>query len=225
LEFKRGFEIVHRRILALKRLKIQDVIQNFTAGQGYVPIHTYRDELRLQSSQRQILYNFSWQGGPSDAHSMSRRPLRRDVSLPSLVLGAVMSSQVKYVNPKGCAPAQGLYSHIGTADGKLLFVAGQLSVGADGNVVGKNDFKAQFEQIFRNLGDVLRGMGGDFNNVVKFTTYFVHSQDIDLFMKLRAEYFPKWFKGAELPPNTLLVVDRLVKEDFLLEVEAIVHVA
>jgi enamine deaminase RidA (YjgF/YER057c/UK114 family) len=44
-------------------------------------------------------------------------------------------------------------------------------------------------------------------------------------MKLRAEYFPKWFKGAELPPNTLLVVDRLVKEDFLLEVEAIVHVA
>ncbi|AKQ55707.1 RidA family protein [Bordetella hinzii] len=136
-----------------------------------------------------------------------------------------MSSQVQYINPQEGCPAQGLYSHIGTADGKLLFVAGQLSVGADGGVVGKNDFKAQFEQIFRNLGAVLRGVKGDFNHVVKFTTYLVRSQDIEQFMKLRAELFPSIFKGPDFPPNTLLVVDRLVKEDFLLEVEAVVHVA
>lgn len=135
-----------------------------------------------------------------------------------------MSSQITYSNPEGACPAQGLYSHIGTADGKLLFVAGQLSVAPDGSVAGKHDFEAQFHQIFSNLGDVLKGVDADFNHVVKFTTYLVHSQDIEKFMKLRAELFPKIFKGPLYPPNTLLVVDRLVKEDFLLEVEAIVHV-
>jgi enamine deaminase RidA (YjgF/YER057c/UK114 family) len=135
-----------------------------------------------------------------------------------------MTTQVKYLNPEGSCPAQGLYSHIGTADGKLLFVAGQLSVGRDGGVVGKDDFAVQFKQVFSNLGDVLKGTGADFNNVVKFTTYLVHSQDIERFMKLRAELFPQIFKGPDYPPNTLLIVDRLVKEDFRLEVEAIVNV-
>ncbi len=38
---------------------------------------------------------------------------------------------------------------------------------------------------------------------------------------LRAELFPKIFKGGKVPPNTICVIDRLVKEDFLLEIEAI----
>lgn len=42
-------------------------------------------------------------------------------------------------------------------------------------------------------------------------------------MKLRSEVFPTLFEGELFPPNTLLVVDRLVKEDFLLEVEAIAY--
>ncbi|HEY0296236.1 MAG TPA: RidA family protein [Bordetella sp.] len=136
-----------------------------------------------------------------------------------------MTTAVQYVNPEGACPAQGLYSHVGVpaAGAQLLFVAGQLSVAADGSVAGKHDFDAQFHQIFSNLGVVLKGLGCDFNDVVKFTTYLPHSQDIEHFMRLRAELFPKIFKGPLFPPNTLLVVDRLVKEDFLLEVEAIVQ--
>jgi enamine deaminase RidA (YjgF/YER057c/UK114 family) len=134
-----------------------------------------------------------------------------------------LGQNAEYINPPGAAPAQGLYSHIGRAKGgSLLFVAGQLSVGADGSVVGAGDFAVQFRQIFANLGDVLRGVGCSFGDIVKFTTFLVHSQDIDTFMKLRAELFPTLFAGAVYPPNTLLVVDRLVKEPFLLEVEAIV---
>jgi enamine deaminase RidA (YjgF/YER057c/UK114 family) len=135
-----------------------------------------------------------------------------------------MTDQVEYLNPPGACPAQGLYSHIGKVkEGELLFVAGQLAVAADGSVAGKGDFEKQFHQIFSNLGDVLKGVGGDFNDVVKFTTYLVHSQDIEKFMELRAALFPKIFKGPLYPPNTLLVVNRLVKEDFVLEVEAIVR--
>lgn len=131
-------------------------------------------------------------------------------------------SKLKYLNPEGAAPAQGLYSHATRVEsGPLYFIAGQLSVGAEGNVVGKGDFSAQFKQTFSNLHDVLKGLGASFQDVVKFNTYLVHSQHIELFMKLRAEYFPTIFPGGVYPPNTLLVVDRLVKEEFLLEVEAV----
>ena len=133
-----------------------------------------------------------------------------------------MKNGVEYINPPGACPAQGLYSHVTRVSaGDLLFIAGQLAVASDGSVVGKGDFAAQFGQVFGNLGDVLRGLGGDYSDVIKFTTYVVHSQDIEIFMKLRAELFPKLFPSAVYPPNTLLVVDRLVKEDFVIEVEAI----
>ena len=134
------------------------------------------------------------------------------------------SSAVSYLNPPGACPAQGLYSHIGrVTDGPLLFVAGQLSVAADGGVAGIGDFDAQFHQVFDNLDAVLKGVGCGFDDVIKFTTYLVHSQDIDAFMRLRAARFPTMFATEVYPPNTLLVVDRLVKEAFLIEVEAIVR--
>jgi hypothetical protein len=36
----------------------------------------------------------------------------------------------------------------------------------------------------------------------------------------RQTFFPTIFAGRLYPPNTLLIVDRLVKEEFLIEVEA-----
>jgi enamine deaminase RidA (YjgF/YER057c/UK114 family) len=135
---------------------------------------------------------------------------------------SVPASKVQYLNPEGACPAQGLYSHIGKVDsGPLLFIAGQLAVDARGEVVGRHDFDAQFQQVFDNLGAVLKGAGASFDEVIKFTTYLVHSQDIEKFMKARAALFPQLFAGAAYPPNTLLVVDRLVKEEFLIEVEAV----
>ena len=133
-------------------------------------------------------------------------------------------AQQRYLNPNGACPAQGLYSHVGRADGgAVYFLAGQLSVGSDGSVIGAGDFDAQFRQVFANLGAVLAGLDADFNDVVKFTTYLVGSHTIERFMTLREQLFPTLFTGASFPPNTLLVISRLVKEEFLLEVEAVVQ--
>ena len=132
--------------------------------------------------------------------------------------------EVEYINPDGAGPPQGLYSHIGkVSSGVLLFVAGQVAVDGQGAVVGKHDFDKQFRQVFDNLRAVLTGVNATFNDVIKFTTYLTHSQDIERFMKARASLFPTLFSGKLYPPNTLLVIDRLVKEDFLVEVEAIVR--
>jgi enamine deaminase RidA (YjgF/YER057c/UK114 family) len=133
-----------------------------------------------------------------------------------------VSNGVEYLNPEGAPPAQGLYSHLTRVKaGELLFIAGQLAVGPKGEVVGVHDFEAQFQCVFDNLGAVLKSVGLDYNDVIKFNTFLVHSQDIDKFMPLRAKLFPTLFKTPVYPPNTLLVVDRLVKESFLIEVEAV----
>ena len=132
-------------------------------------------------------------------------------------------SKVQYLNPPGLGPAQGLYSMctLLPAGSDTYHIAGQLAVGKDGNIVGVGDFKAQFHQVFTNLGDLLKVLGEDFNSVVIFRTYLVHSQSIPIFMQERKALFPKLFKTSDYPPNTLLMIDRLVKEEFLIELEAI----
>lgn len=135
-----------------------------------------------------------------------------------------MGKAIEYQNPPGAGPAQGLYTNVTIVPaGPTVHVAGQLSVAKDGAVVGKGDFEAQMRQVLSNMGDVLNGLGLGFNHVIKFTTYLVHAQDIEIFMRVRAELFPQLFGGSQFPPNTLLVVDRLVKEDFLFELEAVVY--
>jgi enamine deaminase RidA (YjgF/YER057c/UK114 family) len=133
-------------------------------------------------------------------------------------------ADVQYVNPAGACPAQGLYAHVARVpSGSLLFLAGQLSVGANGEIVGSGDFERQFQQVFQNLGDVLTGVGATFNHIAKFTTYLTNSDYIEGFMRARAVLFPKIFSTALYPPNTLLIVDRLVKKEFMIEVEAVAH--
>ena len=42
-------------------------------------------------------------------------------------------------------------------------------------------------------------------------------------MAIRAELFPGLFGGEPYPPNTLLIDDRLAKEEFPVEIEAVVY--
>ena len=63
--------------------------------------------------------------------------------------------------------------------------------------------------------------GAGWGSVVQFTTYLVHSQDIPKFMAWRLREFPKKFPDGKYPPNTLLIIDRLVGEQYLVEVQAI----
>jgi enamine deaminase RidA (YjgF/YER057c/UK114 family) len=75
--------------------------------------------------------------------------------------------------------------------------------------------------VFANIGAALVSQGASFASLVEFTTYLVHSQDIAKFMAYRTREFPKLFKGGAYPPNTLLMIDRLVREEFLIEVSAV----
>ena len=137
-----------------------------------------------------------------------------------------MSETVKYNNPTGLAKPLGAYSHVARArTSELVFIAGQVAVNEVGELVGKGDFGAQMRQVFDNLGRALLSEGLGYADVTKFTTFLVHSQDIEGFMTVRKELFPKLYPSGQYPPNTLLVIDRLVGEQFLIEVEAIAAVS
>ena len=134
-------------------------------------------------------------------------------------------SGVAYINPPSAPPPQGMYSHVARmAPGELAFIAGQVAVDAEGNPVGVGDFAQQVGAVFANLGKILADLGTDFEAVVQFTTFMTSADDIPSWMKERAALFPKLFPGGKYPPNTLLVVERLVKPEFRLEVAAIARV-
>ncbi len=134
-------------------------------------------------------------------------------------------SGVTYVNPPSAPPVQGMYSHVARmAPGELAFIAGQVAVDAKGNPVGAGDLALQVEQVFANLGAILKDLGADFECVVQFTTYLTSADSIPTWMSARSALFPKLFPGGKYPPNTLLVIDRLVRPELLLEVEAIARV-
>src|SRR5579859_7174182 len=136
-----------------------------------------------------------------------------------------MSAELNLFRSKQLGPPMGQYSHVTRVKaGEFLFIAGMLSGDAAGNVIGEGDFDAQTRQVFSNIEAALKSAGASWANVVQFTTYLVHSQDIAKFMAFRLREFPKMFPNGKYPPNTLLIVDRLVKESFLVEVQTIAAV-
>jgi enamine deaminase RidA (YjgF/YER057c/UK114 family) len=130
-------------------------------------------------------------------------------------------ADIKILNPESLGKPLGQYSQLTRVKAsEFLFIAGQVGIkpGAD---KAPDDFDAQCGLAFANIGLALSSQGASFANIVEFTTYLVHSQDIPKFMVYRTREFPKLFAGGGYPPNTLLMVDRLVQEQFLIEVSAV----
>ena len=128
-------------------------------------------------------------------------------------------ADIKILNPDSLGKPLGQYSQITRVKAsEFLFIAGQLGVDKEGRIVGDDDFDAQCVQTFANIEAALKDAGAGWGNIVQFTTYLVHSQDIGKFVQYRAREYPRLFPGGGYPTNTLLIVDRLVREEFLIEV-------
>ncbi len=131
-------------------------------------------------------------------------------------------AQVTLSSPPALGRPLGQYSQIARVRAaELLLIAGQVATDTAGNLVGADDFDRQCVQVFANIEAALGSAGAGWANVAQFTTYLVHSQDIAKFMAYRTRAFPGMFAGGAYPPNTLLIVDRLVAEGFLIEVQTV----
>lgn len=125
---------------------------------------------------------------------------------------------VRFVNPTGLAKSP-RYSHVvEVTGGRLVIVSGQIAQDAAGNLVGAGDFAAQSRQVFENLKTALGGVGASYKDVVKLTTYLVDMSQLETYRHVREEYL----RGNPEPPaSTTVGVPGLVREGYLLEVEAI----
>lgn len=110
------------------------------------------------------------------------------------------------------------YTHVVKA-GDTIYIAGQVAVAPDGSVVGEGNPAAQAEQIYQNLQNALASAGASLNDLVKTTTYVVNPDCIEAVRDARARYLDQ-----EPPTSTLLVISRLARPEFLMEIEAIAYV-
>ena len=133
-----------------------------------------------------------------------------------------MPAEIKIYNASELGTPLGAYSHVTRVRAQeYLFIAGMLATDKAGNIIGKGDFGAQATQTFANVRAALESAGASWKNVVQFTTYLVDAKLIEGFMAYRRREFPGMFAGAPYPPNTLLIIDRLVREEFLIEVQTV----
>jgi len=128
-------------------------------------------------------------------------------------------SKIEYPHAEGLLknPA---YSHVAVASGaRTVYIAGQVAMDSQGNLVGAGDLSAQTEQVMRNLGTALAAAGAGFADVVKITTYVV-----DYKPEMRAaigKARTPFFAGREPPASTLVGVSALAAPGWLIEIEAI----
>ena len=113
------------------------------------------------------------------------------------------------------------YSQVATVTGgTIVFVAGQVALDKSGNVVGKDDFRAQVQQVFENLKAAMEAAGGTFDDVVKLNGYFLDLSRLPEFREVRDKYV-----NVKNPPtSTAVQVPSLFRPEFLVEVEAVAAV-
>jgi len=117
------------------------------------------------------------------------------------------------VNTPACAPTPPFFSQA-VKVGNMVFVSGQLSRDAQGNIVGKGDMAAQTRQVLANVRAILQAAGGDLKDVVRVTAYMTDMSLAPQAWAIRAEAFKD-----NPPASTGVQVQRLTHPDFLIELE------
>lgn len=103
--------------------------------------------------------------------------------------------------------------------GNMLFISGQTGMDYEtGEVVGKGDLEAQTRQAYMNVKAILEKAGAGFDDVVKITDYITPEAlpNYKATASVRREFLKKDF-----PASTGVVVNRLVRSEFLIEIDVV----
>lgn len=103
----------------------------------------------------------------------------------------------------------------GTKKGSLVYTSGQVSIDANGKLVGKDDIKAQTLQVLRNVQAVIEEGGGKLADVMKTTVFLADIKDFPLMNEIYAEFF------GGLNPARSTIQAPLASPEYLVEIEAV----
>ena len=124
------------------------------------------------------------------------------------------------INPPELGTPPGYSQIVEVTAGRIIFIAGQTALDRDGDVVGKNDFAAQAEQVFQNLSIALEAVQCTPANLVKLTVFLTDMDNLGPYREARNRFFASVTPPAA-PAVTLVEVSKLYGPDFLIEIEAI----
>ena len=121
------------------------------------------------------------------------------------------------INPVALAPPRG-YSHGIVAEGRLLFVAGQIGWNAQRKVVGDR-FEVQFDQALANVLAVVADAGGTPDTIARLTIFVVDKEEYLAAQRAIGERY-RARMGRHFPAMTLVEVKSLLEPGAKVEIEA-----
>ena len=134
---------------------------------------------------------------------------------------AQILGMANFINPEAVHHPTG-YTHIvEVTAGRPVYISGQVALDPTGALVGLGDIRAQARQVFDNLQAALQAVGAGFEHVVKLTYYLVDATQLPVVREVRDQYV----NTQQPPASTAVEVQRLVRDDLLIEVEAIAVIA
>ena len=122
-----------------------------------------------------------------------------------------------FINPEGMHRPTGYTHVVEVTAGRPVYISGQVALDGAGELVGPGDVAAQARQVFENLQAALGSVGAGFEQVVKLTVYLVDATLMPAVREIRDRYVDT----ARPPASTAVEVRRLVRDDLLVEVEAV----
>jgi enamine deaminase RidA (YjgF/YER057c/UK114 family) len=122
----------------------------------------------------------------------------------------------EYLEPTGLGPPTDPFTHVITF-GDIVFVAGQISLDEDNELVGVGDPAAQAEQCWHNIGCAVRAAGCEVTDIVKMTIFLKDIRQASAETTVRKRLFPP----DRLPVCTQVQVANLGFPELLMEIDVI----
>jgi len=153
--------------------------------------------------------------------SMSLRGFVPILGLVALSTPLAAQAAPTFINPPGMSTPSGYTHAVVVPPGtRLVVISGQVALDSTGRIVGAGNMTAQATQVFENLKAALAGVGATFKDVVKLNSYVTNMGQSQALRDVRDKYV----NAAAPPASTLIEVRRLFRDEFLVEVEAMVAV-
>jgi enamine deaminase RidA (YjgF/YER057c/UK114 family) len=121
-----------------------------------------------------------------------------------------------FINPDSLGPPSG-YSHGVVAEGKLLFIAGQIAWNENQKIVSA-DFVAQFDRALANVVTVLSAAGGKPEHIVRLVIYVTDKIEYRERTREVGERYRKHL-GRHFPAMVLVQVAGLLDDAAKVEIE------
>lgn len=128
-----------------------------------------------------------------------------------------IEEHVKFMNPASMPAGPGYSSVVEVTNVTTIYISGQIALNNAGELVGVGDLAAQTKQVFENIKYALEAASVDFQHVIKLTFFLTDISQMQAVRSIRDQYI----NLANPPASSAVEVRKLIRDELLIEVEAI----